>query len=214
MRIEKTELSNKLKHFKNIITDKDLGSSVLFKNNQLMASDYSLSMTATLSTNTDESFVIPKNAIELIEKLPAGTLDITEKDENITIKSTNGRSRFKTFPANTLDFEVPEVENNLLFEIDSEKLLNAIKSVLYAVPVNPVKPVMGGVKVESNGTHLNIVACDGYRVAWNKIEYSGNLNVVIPRKTIEKLLSLNLSGNIALDGNKDIISRKDVHKWR
>lgn len=202
MIIAKSEIAKELKKLKSLTPAKkaDEVNGVLFKNNMLMANNLEITATAKLDVETDEAFVIPMKAIELIENLPAGEIKITEKGSRLYIESKSGKSSFSTFPVSDFPlFDIVDLtERQATFGYDSEAVAEAINKVLYACGVNSARPVMNGILLRSDGKNLNIVACDGYRLAWNQIAYSGNIDAVIPKSTIQKVLSLGLQGNIEL----------------
>ena len=69
MIIEKNEIATKLRKLKGILTGGRMQESagILVKGNSLYASNIEIGMKAVLSIeNSDEEFVIPKKAIELI----------------------------------------------------------------------------------------------------------------------------------------------------
>lgn len=202
MIIEKSEIAKELKKLKSLTPAKksDEVNGVLFKNNMLMANNLEITATAKLDVDTDEQFVIPMKAIELIENLPAGEIKITEKGSRLYIESKSGKSSFSTFKVDEFpQFDIVDLtERQATFGYDSEAIAEAINKVLYACGNNSPRPVMNGILLKGDGKYLNIVACDGYRLAWNQINYAGQINAVIPRSTIQKVLSLGLQGNIEL----------------
>lgn len=211
MVIERIELANKLKQLKSITPARsgDKANGVLFKNNMLIANNNELAVTATLSVDTEESFVIPVNAIELIDSLPDEKITITESKNRVTVKGMKSKSTFTTFPVEdfpiieTIDYNSAEKS----FSYDGEAVTEAIKKVMYACSDKISKPVLSGILFESDGENLNIVACDGYRIAWSKIAYTGNMKVVIPKAAIQKVLSIGLEGgcNLYRFDNKRVV---------
>lgn len=213
MKIEQREIAKELKKLKSITPNSKITETngVLFSKNMLVANNLEITITAKLDVETDEMFIIPLKAIDYIESLPAGLITITLDRNRLHIKSNFGESSFSTFDVNdfpqfnNIDYQSKEAG----LRYDGAALADAINSVLYACSDNSLKPVMTGVLLQGDGDHLNIVGCDGYRLAWNQIDYKGELEVVVPKSTIQKVLSLGLQGGIEL---YDIDNKKAVFK--
>lgn len=201
MIIEKSTIAAELKKLKNITPPKvsDV-SGILFKDNMLIANNLQVAVTAKLDVETDEAFVIPTKAIDMIENLPAGEITITESNNRLTVKSEKGRSTFATIAVS--DFPqtiIPDLTAAVtLFNYDAEQISEAISKVLYAVPETSAKLIMTGVQIKGNGKQIDIIGCDGFRAAWNQAIYNGEINAVIPRPSIVNLLSLDLKGNMEM----------------
>lgn len=201
MIIEKNIIAAELKKLKNITPPKvaDI-SGILFKDNMLIANNLQVAVTAKLEVKTDESFVIPGKAIDMIENLPAGEITITESNNRLTIKSDKGKTTFATISVS--DFPetiIPDLTSAVtLFNYDAEQISEAISKVLYAVPEDSSRLIMTGVLIKGNGKQIDIIGCDGFRAAWNQAIYNGEINAVIPKQSIVKLLSLGLEGNMEM----------------
>ena len=87
MRVEKSEIAGKLRKLKNILNrrlDSAELNGVLFKDNCLYATNIEIGIKTTInSVNDNESFIIPKAAIDLIENLPEGMVEIISEDNKI-----------------------------------------------------------------------------------------------------------------------------------
>lgn len=218
MLIEQREIAKELKKLKSITPNNKIteANGVLFKNNMLTASNLEITVTAKLEVNSVEEFVIPLKAIEYIESLPAGEIKITANGNRLYIESKLGKTAFATFKIDDFPHyyvaDISEQEANLGY--DSEELAEAIDKVLYACGVNSARSVMNGILLRGDGEHLNIVGCDGFRLAWNQIAYKGKVDVVIPKGTIQKVLALGLQGNIelyAIEDNKKAVFKTDKY---
>ena len=202
MLIEKHEIAKELKKLKGLTPVKSIEdvNGILFKENMLIASNLEITVISRLEVNTEETFGIPMKAIDYIESLPAGEIEITAKDNRLTVKSKIGKSSFSTFGVD--DFPTVDIvdleERQASFGYDCEAISEKINQILYAVAQNSFKPVMNGALFEADGKYLSIVGCDGYRLAWNQIDYPGKFKVVIPKATIQKVLSLGLTGSLEL----------------
>lgn len=214
MKIQKSEIAAKLSALKSIALSKGTTQTiqgVLFKDNKLTAYNLSIGMTATLSTETNESFMIPPKAIEMIERLPDGELEITGTDKMISLKAAGVKGKYVT--TSVADFpEIPMVDGNLQsVTLNGDELQSKLSAVIPAVPDTSTRPVMMGVLLDADGKKLNIVACDGVRLMHAIMDYSGEFNVVVPKAAMQKLLSIGLSGDIEITytANKALFKTDD-----
>lgn len=199
MIIEKNELASKLKKLKGILTGKmRANAGVLVQGNSLYASNNEVGIKANLSVeNTDRDFVIPLKAIELIENLPSAPIKITEKDLIVHIECGSIKNKYRTVAADEYIKQTPADKDNNNVTIDSAEIQDALNSVLYAVSDTVKKESLRGILLDAHDGVLNIVGCDGYRVAWNRIKYDGTFKVIVPRSTIQKVLSVGITGDIS-----------------
>lgn len=197
MYINKSEVSKKLKQLKSIISKKEgTIQGVLYKNGYLIANNLDIAIKTKIETEIETEFVIPLDAIELIANLPTERIEIIPGEKNLTIKSGNGEYAFASINAN--DFPVlPDTTNSELMEFDSEKILYAMNKVLFAC-ADVGNPTFNGVLLRGNGSELDIVGCDGYRLAWATLAYPIEIDVIIPKSTIQKLSSLGVEGTIKI----------------
>ena len=49
---------------------------------------------------------------------------------------------------------------------------------------------------------MNFVGLDGHVLAWDRVDYEGEFELLIPKNTVEKLKSLGLSGEVQIKHNK------------
>ncbi len=207
MIIQKSEIVPKLSKLKTIVPSKvsteenQSIQGILYKNNYLQATNLEISIKTTFEKGEEETFIIPARAIDLIENLPEGQIEIIPEQNSIRIKTKGINNVFQTFD--------PEEFPNTLTEADSEcGIINctdfskAVNSVIYAVSDKSVKPILGGICFDSKNGKLNIVGCDGYRMAWAKIDYENEFNFVIPKTHLKNVLSLCKSGDIKISCSK------------
>ena len=208
MRINRFELASKLKSLKSITPPKgnDSVAGVLFDKGKLTANNLDIAITTDIETQSNDTFVIPVKAIELIEKMSDTDIDISLSGNKLIVKSSKGRSSFATSRAE--DFPtVTEIESSDIFEFESGEIFaEAVKSVMYACAVNSSRVTATGVLFEGDGEFLNIVASDGRRIAWNKIPCEEKLNVIIPKTTLQKVLPFCTENAIKLyqSGNRAV----------
>ena len=209
MKIEQKEISKKLKQLKDIIPPRETtqNQGILFKNNELVANNLELGLSAKLDVESSEEFIIPPKAINMISSLTDEVIDVRLDKNKIIIKSNSGTSRFQTFPVDNFPMINSENEGEETFVCDSEEFAEAIGRVMYACSVHSTKPTMTGVLLEGDGKYLNLVACGGYRLAWNQIECSEKFSAIIPKTSLQKVLSIGFKNEMRLhtSGNRKAV---------
>jgi len=202
MILQKSELAPKLAKLKTIIPAKSTVESIqgiLYKNNTLYATNLEISIQTTLINDSEEVFIIPSRAIDLIESLPEEQIEIIPEENNsIKIKTRRINNKFQSYDPNTFPKIEDELNTTAIGKIEGKDLEKGIKSVLYAVKEYLGKPILTGVCFDSSGGNLNIVGCDGYRMSWSRIKCANEFKFVMPKTTIQKLLSIGLTGEVEI----------------
>lgn len=196
MILKQSELSEKLKVLKSISAAKlgeDL-TGVLLKDKMLIANNFKTSIVVPLVECEDnESYIIPSMAIDFIISLPESDVEIIEKNNQLTIKSGKIKSKFSTYEVDSFpqtDTSIPD-ESKLLIDINAADLERLVKQIAFAsAKPNTNKPVHEGLLFDGDGTYLNIVACDGHRIAWNKCENENVFQMVLDKEALNKAFSV------------------------
>lgn len=203
MKIEKAIIAAKLAKLKTVLSGRmDVASDgVLFKDNCLTASNFEICIKSNLDIGSDESFIIPARAISLIENLPEGLVEIIPEDNSIRIKAKGINNVFQSFDPDA--FPNIEIESeNECGSISCTDFTKAVNSVMYAVSDKSIKPILNGIDFDSKNGKLNIVGCDGYRIAWVKMDYENEFNFIIPKSNLKKVLSLCGNGDVKISCSK------------
>ena len=196
MTLNQSELSEKLKVLKSISVAKlnEEAQGVLLKDKMLIANNFKTSIVVPLADCEEtESYIIPPKAIDFIIGLPEGNVEIVNEDKQLTVKCGKIKSKFSTydtelFPETNTN---PPDEAKLLVNAKSVDLEKTVKQVMFACSKsNPSKPVHEGLMFESDGQVLNIVACDGYRMAWQKISNSNEFKIVLDKEALQKAFAI------------------------
>lgn len=205
MKIQKTDLAQKLNKIKGVVPKKTtmpVLQGILVRDGYLIASNMEMTVKAKIEGTEGESFIIPERAFDLINNLPDGEMEISAAAGNIiTIKADKIKNKYQTldpaqFPATASQEEGSELT------IKADTLLESIKRVSYAVPAQGNNPVMSSMCLQASGGQLNFVGLDGHVLAWDKVEYSGEFELLIPKNTVDKLKSLGMSGDVQIRHSK------------
>lgn len=204
MKIDKSEIAGKLAILRKAIpskTDIECLRGVLVTDCTMTATNLSTTLQTTIDCDPKERFILPLKAIEMIESLPEGMVEVqVKKDNTLFIRSGSIKNRISTYPAD--DFPaVDTLESAQQVGIESDRLQDAINTVLYAVATESTRPAATGLLFDGDGENLNLVALDGYRVAWAKIPYATEFRMIVPRASVQTLLTLGLTGMVNIRYN-------------
>ncbi len=167
--------------------------------------DLGIKTYATCHIEEEGSIVVQSRLIgDFVRKLPSNSFVNIETMENnkIEIKCINSEINIlgnsaAEYPDNTFD------NKGISFNIKSESLKNLIKYTYFAAAQENLKPIFTGCLIEIKDNLCTFVALDGYRMALKKekIEYDGEVSVVVPAKTLLEILRI-LEEN---KGNTEIV---------
>ena len=208
MEIEKSELIKRFSLLERAIPGKPTipcTEGILVKDGRMCTNDLQNAISILAPEAALESFILPKKAIAMVKNLPDGMVQITPKgDGALIIKAGNIRTSIKTmsidgFPENFTLSEATEAT------IDFDDLVEMLSSVVYATATSEARPIHTGVLLDSDGTDLNVVACDGFRCAWAHTEYPEAFKMVIPKPTVKLLLSIKQEGKLKISMQGEVV---------
>lgn len=201
MKIQKTELATKLNQIKGVVPKKTtmpILQGILVKEGYLIANNLEMTVKTKLEGTEGECFIIPERAFDLINNLPDGEVDISVSNGNtMTIRADKIKNKYQTmepepFPVADIDGEGSE------FTLKAGQLLESVKRVSYAIPQQGGNATMSTMCLQAKDGQLNFVGLDGHVLAWDKIDYDGEFELLIPKNTIDKLKTLGLTGEVRI----------------
>lgn len=205
MKIQKTDLAQKLNKIKGVVPKKTtmpVLQGILVRDGYLIASNMEMTVKAKIEGTEGESFIIPERAFDLINNLPDGEMEIFAAAGNIiTIKADKIKNKYQTLDPAQFPTTASQNEGSEL-RIKAEMLLESMKRVSYAVPAQNTNTVMTAMCLQAAGGQLNFAGLDGHVLAWDKIDYDGEFELLIPKNTVDKMKSLGLSGEVQIRHNK------------
>ena len=129
-----------------------------------------------------------------VKKLPDTEDDVfLEIDEKDNLKIECGYAKFNFSTSSAEEFpQISQVLDGKTFEIKENLVKNMIKQTVYAVSSKEDKPVLTGLLFDVADGVINIVGCDGFRVAirTEEIENEENLKFIFPGKNAKELLGI------------------------
>lgn len=164
---------------------------------RLMANNLELSIeTANIEADVYELGSVALDAklfSNIIRSLPLSTVSITVDRNNLAVIKS-GKAEFKLMGLPGREFPMPpKVEKEKMLTTDSATLKNSIKKTIFAAAVEDTRPTLTGEFMEISPKSMNLVAIDGYRVAYRKIEISNcstYADLIVPAKTVNEISNI------------------------
>ncbi len=127
---------------------------------------------------------------EIIRKLPDTEINITINESNLLVIECEG-SLYKLATMNPEEFpELPKIEVENSITIEQNTLRNMIRKTIFATSIEENRPIFTGCLFQTIDNKLNVVAVDGFRLAWNSTILNNKTNTfsaVIPGKTLNEV---------------------------
>ncbi len=127
---------------------------------------------------------------EIIRKLPNTDIHITLNENNLLVIECEG-SLYKLATMNPEEFpELPKINIENSIQIEQNTLKSMIRKTIFAVSIEENRPIFTGCLFQTIENKLNVVAVDGFRLAWvstNLINNKNDFSAVIPGKTLNEV---------------------------
>lgn len=162
---------------------------------KISASDLETTMIARISVDMSEgegSVAIPAkillDTLKTFSDIPV-TLDIDENNFGVTL--TAGEGKYKLAGQNGDEYpQVPAIESDASFNIESDVLFEAINKTLFAASNDDLRPVMAGVFCEIGEEGATFVATDAHKlVRYHRLDVKSNdqASFILPKKPLNQL---------------------------
>ena len=127
---------------------------------------------------------------EIIRKLPDTEINISLNEKNLLVIECEG-SLYKLATMNPEEFpELPQINVENSIDIEQNVLKEMIRKTIFAVSTEENRPIFTGCLFEIKNNKLNVVAVDGFRLAWKSKFLQNNSNdftAVIPGRTLNEV---------------------------
>ncbi|NLC88367.1 MAG: DNA polymerase III subunit beta [Clostridiaceae bacterium] len=160
---------------------------------KLTTYDLEIGIEYIIDANVQEQGATVVNAImfsEIIRKLPDTYINISINDKNLLVIECEG-SLYKLATMNPEEFpELPQINVENSIEIEQNTLKEMIRKTIFAVSTEENRPIFTGCLFEIKNNKLNVVAVDGFRLAWKSKflqNNSNNFTAVIPGRTLNEV---------------------------
>lgn len=160
---------------------------------KLTTYDLEIGIEYVLECTVEEQGATVVNAImfsEIIRKLPDTDISITLNENNLLVIECEG-SLYKLVTMKAEEFpELPKIEIENSIQLEQNTLKNMIRKTIFAVSTEENRPIFTGCLFEIVNNKLNVVAIDGFRLAWKSNFLNESVNdfsAVIPGKTLNEV---------------------------
>ena len=160
---------------------------------KLTTYDLEIGIEYIIDADVKEQGATVVNAImfsEIIRKLPDTEINISLNEKNLLVIECEG-SLYKLATMNPEEFpELPQINVENSIEIEQNTLKEMIRKTIFAVSSEENRPIFTGCLFEIKNNKLNVVAVDGFRLAWKSKFLQNNSNdftAVIPGRTLNEV---------------------------
>ena len=127
---------------------------------------------------------------EIIRKLPDTDISIELNEKNLLVIECEG-SLYKLATMDPNEFpELPQINIENSIELEQNALKEMIRKTIFAVSTEENRPIFTGCLFEITNNKLNVVAVDGFRLAWKSKFLQTKINdftAVIPGRTLNEI---------------------------
>ncbi len=127
---------------------------------------------------------------EIIRRLPDTEISISVDEKDLLIIECEG-SLYKLATMNPEEFpELPVIDEEKSVSLEQNTLKDMIRKTIFAVSTESHRPIFTGCLFEIKDNKINVVAVDGYRLAWKSKyleEQVNDFKVVIPGRTLSEV---------------------------
>ncbi|GHS85390.1 DNA polymerase III subunit beta [Campylobacterota bacterium] len=152
--------------------------------------EIALSLTTTEFSSSDKGGFTchGKKILDIVRTLKDGDITIEKEGDTVLLKQNRSKYKLPSFNADVFpkfDETTPDAKIN----IDSQKLINALKKISPVIPTNNPKYELNGALIDVRTNMINIVSTDTKRLAIFRVEQAAdkNLQVILPKKAISEI---------------------------
>ena len=163
------------------------GSIKLITNDLEIGTEYILK--AEIETN-GVTVVDMKTFNEIIRKIESNEITFEVKDGIFVIKSTSGIFKLQTMNADEYK-RLPVFNVDKQIELSQKVFKDMVKKTVFSASTDMNRPVYTGVLITVNGSVINVVAIDGFRMAIKKEildSYTNDFKAIIPAKVLTEVI--------------------------
>jgi len=162
---------------------------------ELFGYDLDLGISTKLSAFVEEygEIVLPAKVLqEIARRLPGETTDVLVGEKCLT-EIVSGAAEYTIIGMGAEEFpEFPSFEDAARFPVAQETLASMIGQTLFAISQTDTKPVHTGSLFELDGTTLQVISVDGYRLAMRRepVQVAEPMRFVVPGKALAEVVRI------------------------
>lgn len=136
-----------------------------------------------------------KTIYALVQSLPEEIIVLEEKNKNLIIKTLHHETRIHSVSSDDFPL-IPRIKIVNTFTLQSNTLINALKSILPAVSLSEFKPELGGVFCNIAPPFIRFAATDTFRLAEktitlnNQTTLKNQFSFILPYRTAQELVRI------------------------
>ncbi|MCL1846474.1 MAG: DNA polymerase III subunit beta [Coriobacteriia bacterium] len=167
------------------------GGSLVLRTTDL---EISIQHTVSALVEREGATVVPgKLFSDIIKSFPEAAVTLNQKDDNLTVSCLD--SIFTIHTLNPIDFPLfPQVDTKVAGTIPADVFSSMIRKVVKAVSKDESRAILTGVLVKLDGSTLQMVATDSYRlaIAKNRLEKVGgeSFDLIVPGEVLDEIRRL------------------------
>jgi len=139
---------------------------------------------------------------EVLSKYSTGSIDFFMEDES-RLKISNHHSKTQLSVMDAAEFPgFPMVSENDTIDLTQNQFKHMLSTTIFSAAISDARPILKGVLLEVENGVLNVVALDGYRLAFRKTpltSHVSDIRAIIPSSALREVIKI-------LDDSDDIIS--------
>ncbi|OON97940.1 MAG: DNA polymerase III subunit beta [Epulopiscium sp. Nele67-Bin005] len=177
---------------------------ILLKTNDvgvtLVGTNLELGIESNLDANIIEEGTIALEAkifSEIIRKMPSGEVELKLDVSNHMVTIICQKSKFKIASHEVSVFpKLPKIATTTEYSIEQCLLKDMIRQTIFSVSQEDTRPVLTGELFEIRDGLFNVVAVDGFRIAYRCTSVEGempDIAVVVPAKTLNEISKILLA---------------------
>lgn len=160
---------------------------------KLVATNLEIGVIKYINTEISEEgeITVPaKTLVEVVANLGGEKIEFSATSDNLEISTPTFSSSLSGIPAT--EFPSIPLSGKEMAVVDPLVLMKSLPQVAFSAASDDGRPVLTGILTEIKGGNLQLVATDGYRLAYRSIQIKNNasLKVLIPRRTFEEVVRL------------------------
>lgn len=205
------EISNKIAPLMSVVSGKSTLTAVegiLIEANSpdcctLTAFDLEKGIKITVDANVIEqgSYIINAQKFNQTLRVMNGEEITLTVDNKLGVVFECGKSSHRTGALKAEDFpEIPDLQSEKGFIVNQAQFKKMLSKVSYAMGVNEPRPVLNGCYIKTEEGKMNVVACDGFKLAvcsaeseLKKLENSDRgveFSFIVPVKSVNEIVKL------------------------
>lgn len=160
---------------------------------KLSATNLEIGVVKTIKAEVIEEgeITVPsKTFVEMIGNLSTEKLEISSTIDQIEITTPSFSSQMNGISA--AEFPTIPLIGKQAISIDPRILAKALPQIVFAAAAEDGRPILTGILTEIKNKKLQLVATDGYRLAYKSMDIAetASFKALVPRKTFEEIMRL------------------------